>query len=59
MKQTKNYASRKIICTPESDSTISLISPTFKRKAASSNGFCIFPFVKKPKSPPRFALRIK
>jgi hypothetical protein len=26
-------------------------SPTFKAKAASSNGFCIFPRSKKPKSP--------
>lgn len=51
-----NHATRRIICTPESDSTISLISPTFNRNDASSNGFCIFPRVKKPRSPPRLAL---
>lgn len=30
-------------------------SPSFNAKAASSNGFCIAPFPKGPKSPPRLA----
>ena len=46
---------RKITCKPESESTTLLISSTFKAKDASSNGFCIFPLPKSPKSPPFFA----
>ena len=38
--------------TPLSVSTISLISPIFKAKVASSNGFCICPVPKTPRSPP-------
>lgn len=41
--------------TPESVKTGSLNSPTLRAKAASSNGFCIAPFPKGPKSPPLFA----
>jgi len=38
--------------TPLSVSTTSLISPIFKAKVASSNGFCICPGPKTPRSPP-------
>lgn len=41
--------------TPESVSTVCDISPTFKAKAASSNGFCIVPLWKGPRSPPLLA----
>ncbi|KAH9527980.1 hypothetical protein DERF_001960 [Dermatophagoides farinae] len=39
----------------ESVSTTCDNSPTFKANAASSNGFCIAPRAKNPKSPPRLA----
>lgn len=51
-----SYATLNIIWTPESVSTISLTSPTCNRKATSSNGFCICPLPKFPRSPPFFAL---
>lgn len=38
--------------TPLSVSTMLLSSPTLRPKAASSNGFCIWPRWKKPRSPP-------
>lgn len=43
------------MCTPESVNTGSDNSPTFNANAASSNGFCMAPLPKGPKSPPRFA----
>ena len=46
---------RRIMWTPESVDTGSLNSLTFRAKAASSKGFCIFPRPKLPRSPPRFA----
>ena len=46
------YSVRNIIWRPESVSTISDISPTFNPKVGSSNGFCIIPRVKLPRSPP-------
>lgn len=49
------YLIRSMICTPESVSIMSDISPTFKLNATSSNGFCIWPREKGPKSPPRLA----
>lgn len=45
-----------MMCTPESDSTTSDISPTLKAKAACSKEGCIIPRPKKPRSPPRLAL---
>ena len=48
-------AIRWMIWTPESVSTMSESSPTSSSNAASSNGFCIAPLVKNPKSPPRLA----
>ena len=45
------HASLLIMWTPESESTMPLISPTFKAKEASSNGFCMSPRPKKPRSP--------
>jgi len=44
-----------IMWTPLSVSTISLISPTLSAYVASSKGFCIWPFPKEPRSPPRLA----
>jgi hypothetical protein len=44
-----------MIWTPESEETGSLNSPTLRAKAASSNGLCIAPRPKGPKSPPRLA----
>ena len=41
-----------MMCTPESVSTTPLISPTRRAKEASSNGLCIWPRVKNPRSPP-------
>lgn len=40
-----------IRCTPLSVDTTSLISPTLSPNVASSNGFCICPGLKKPRSP--------
>ena len=40
------------MCVPESVSTMSDNSPTFKAKLASSNGFCIILRPNIPKSPP-------
>ena len=45
-----------MMCTPESVSTASLISPTCKAKVASSKGFCICPGPNMPRSPPFLAL---
>ena len=45
----------KIICTPESVSTIPLISLTCRAKVASSKGFCICPGPNMPRSPPFLA----
>lgn len=44
-----------MIWTPESVTTGSDSSPTFNEKAACSKGFCIAPWPKGPKSPPRLA----
>ena len=44
-----------MICTPLSVQIGSLISPTLRENPASSNGFCIAPRPKEPKSPPFFA----
>lgn len=44
-----------IIWRPESVSTMSESWPTSRSKEASSNGFCIAPRVKNPRSPPRLA----
>ena len=41
-----------MMCRPEAESTMPLISPTFRAKVASSKGFCISPGPKKPRSPP-------
>ncbi len=50
------YLVLKMMWSPESVSTISeVISPTFRLKEASSNGFCIWPRLNGPKSPPRLA----
>ena len=49
------YAVRRIMWTPESVQTVSLSSPTLSWKAASSNGFCIAPRPKVPRSPPFLA----
>ncbi len=49
------YLVRRMMWTPESVSTASLISPTGRAKAASSNGFCIWPRPNGPKSPPCLA----
>merc|ERR1719189_1383374 len=46
---------RRMMCTPESVSTASLISPTWRAKVASSKGFCICPLPNMPKSPPFLA----
>mmetsp|Transcript_30539 Transcript_30539/g.72713 ORF Transcript_30539/g.72713 Transcript_30539/m.72713 type:complete len:212 (-) Transcript_30539:472-1107(-) len=40
------------MCTPESDNTGSLSSPTFNAKAAFSKAGCIFPGPNSPRSPP-------
>jgi len=50
-----DHSVRRMRWTPESVNTGSDISPTFKLNAASSNGFCIAPRPKGPKSPPLFA----
>ena len=55
-QETTHYARRYSMWTPEAVSTISLISPTLKPKAQFSNGFCIMPREKNPRSPPFFAL---
>ena len=47
-----NHASRRMMCSPESLSTMPEISPTSSAKDASSNGFCICPGPKWPRSPP-------
>jgi len=49
------YAVLKMMCTPESVQIGSDSSPTLSEKPASSNGFCIWPRPKGPRSPPRFA----
>ena len=47
-----NHAVLKMIWTPESVQTGSDNSPIFRANVASSNGFCIWPDEKNPKSPP-------
>ena len=49
------YFTRSTIWIPESESTISLSSPAFKAKDASSKDFCIWPLPKSPRSPPFWA----
>jgi hypothetical protein len=49
------YSVLRIKCKPLSVSMIPLSSPTFKANAASSNGFCMAPRPKEPKSPPFLA----
>lgn len=49
------YLIRSMICSPESVSVMSEISPTFNANATSSNAFCICPRENGPKSPPRLA----
>lgn len=51
VKEDGNDTHLSIRCTPEAVSTMPLISPGFKAKAASSNSFCICPLPKKPRSP--------
>lgn len=46
---------RLMICTPESVHTGPESCPTSRANAASSNGGCICPFLKYPRSPPCFA----
>lgn len=53
--QKGTQAVRKMMWTPDSVRTGSLISPTFKEKAASSNGFCMAPRPNGPRSPERLA----
>ncbi len=48
----KAHAVRRMRCVPLSVCTTSESWPTLSAKAASSNGFCICPRVKKPRSPP-------
>lgn len=51
-----NHSMRRMMWHPLSVSTSPLIYPTFRLKAASSNGFCISPFPKWPRSPPFWQL---
>jgi hypothetical protein len=46
-----HYAVLKMMCTPLSVLMMSLNSPTCRANAASSNGFCIWPFENGPRLP--------
>jgi hypothetical protein len=56
MKVMLRHAVLRIRWHPLSVQTGSESSPTLRAKAASSNGFCICPRSKYPRSPPRLAL---